>query len=104
MRSITKINAFTRPLLPLRQQLEALKKQVLSFPEGRILFDIPVTIDFFTCYGAWADAHQGLWLMDGFGQWHELNANDHNAAGMIAGISQKLKSLRHERSKILPEC
>ena len=93
-----------KPLLPLRQQFDALKKQVLSFPDGRILFDIPVVIDLFACFGAWADAHRGVWLMDGNGQWYELNHHDANAAELIAGISQKIKSLSHERSKILSEC
>jgi hypothetical protein len=99
-----------KSLMPVMQQLEALKKQVLSFPEGRILFDAPVTVstqahaELFCCHGAWADAAQGLWLLDGHGQWHSIDHNDANAQDVIAGIHQKIKSLNHERSKVLSEC
>lgn len=108
MRSInysTLRQGLKQPLLPLRQQLDALKKQVLSFSDSRILFDLPVTIkNLFSCYAVCADAQHGLWLMDGNGQWYELTHNDHNAAEVITAISQKLKSLNHERNKILSEC
>ena len=102
--------ALKKPLPPLRQQLEALKKQVASFPDGRILFGMPLTvktksnIELFTCHGAWADAEHGLWLMDGQGQWHQISHNQHNAQDVITTVYQKIKSLIHERSKVLPEC
>lgn len=99
-----------KPLMPVRQQLEALKKQVLLFPEGRIMFDAPLVIttktqmELFCCYGAWADQLRGLWLMDGQGQWHEVHHDDANAEDVIANVIQQVKSLSHERSKVLPEC
>lgn len=102
--------ALKKPLLPLRQQLEALKKQVASFPDGRILFGIPVTvttpshIELFICHGAWADVEHGLWLMDGQGQWHKISHDQPNTQDVVTTIHQKVKSLIHERSKILPEC
>lgn len=99
-----------KPLTLLRLQLEALKKQVLLFPEGRILFNAPLIVktkthtELFTCYGAWADAHHGLWLMDGQGQWHQIHHDEQHAEDVIASLHQQLKSLTHERSKVLPEC
>ena len=98
-----------KPLMPVRHQLEALKKQVLLFPEGRILFTTPLVVttghaELFSCYGAWADKQHGLWLMDGQGQWHEIQHDEPNAEDVIASLNQQLKSLSHERSKVLPEC
>jgi hypothetical protein len=114
MRSITyKTNTFSpalrpglkKPLMPVRQQLESLKKQVLSFSDGRILFDAPVNIkNLFNCHGAWADAHQGLWLLDGLGEWHQISHDDVNAVDVITGVSKKIKSLSNEHSNILSEC
>lgn len=99
-----------KPLMPLRQQFEALKKQVLLFPDGRILFNAPLIVrtttytELFCCYGAWADTLRGLWLMDGGGQWHELRYDEPNAEDVIVSVYQQIKSISHERSKVLPEC
>lgn len=99
-----------KPLMPVRQQLEALKKQVLLFPEGRVLFDAPLAIknksqaELFCCYGAWAHQLRGLWLMDGRGEWHQIHHDDAHAEDVIATVIQHVKSISHERSKVLPEC
>jgi hypothetical protein len=93
-----------------REQLEALTNRVLSFPAGKIIFDAPVSvmkdagIELFSCYGAWADKQNGLWLMDGYGEWHQLCHDQLNAACVITSLNQQLKILSHERSKVLPEC
>ncbi len=99
-----------KPVLPARKQLQLLTDQVVSIPGNRMIFESPVAVKkennehLFTCFGVWADRSQGLWVLDGCGDWHQLTHDQANAGLMITALHEKIKSFSNERSKILFEC
>lgn len=68
---------------------------VSAYPDQQVLFDTPVIVkktphvSIFECWGI--SLHDGLWLMDECGQWHEWGEWDENGRLVINSIYQRLK-------------
>jgi hypothetical protein len=84
-------------------QLQALVEQ---FPDGKIYFDTPVRVkktphlEVFSAYGVWAHGVNGVWALDGKGQWHQLAEKQANVEYVIASLAQRVKLLLHDAKEI----
>lgn len=63
-----------------------------NYPDGKLLFDDPVTVDSVcVIHAAWAGRLNDLWLMDWAGRWHELKETDHNYSLVAKAVLDKLR-------------
>jgi hypothetical protein len=76
-------------------------QQIVSDHGHEIIFREPVTIKLgphqgsFECYGIHSE--NGVWLMDGAGEWHgPLEENQCNATAIINSLYQRLLAMKME--------
>lgn len=75
-------------------------QQIVESHNREIIFDDPVKVKktphelVFTCYGIHVE--NGVWLMDGAGQWYQLEESDQNAKLVINSLYQRLRAMQME--------
>lgn len=71
---------------------------VSGYPDQQVVFDTPVIVkraphvSIFECWGV--KIHEGVWLMDEKGNWHELEETDDNAQLVANSIYQRLRIMQ----------
>jgi hypothetical protein len=82
--------------------LQTIQQIILSLAGHEIIFSDPVKVkssphkEVFTCYGLHAE-NEGVWLMDGKGEWHgPLQEDQGNARLVINSLYQRLKARKME--------
>lgn len=79
--------------------LQTIQNIVLTYPDHEVRFDQPTEIHFptgsFECYALQMDTGEGLFLMDGQGEWHgPLQENQVNAGVVIQALYKRLMRIR----------
>jgi hypothetical protein len=88
--------------------LSQLQAMVEEFPDGKIYFDTPVRIkstphfEVFTAHGVWAHGVNGVWVLDGLGQWHQLAEKQVNVDYIIGSVAQRLRLMKYEATSKIP--
>lgn len=74
---------------------------VSAHPDQQVLFHTPVIVkktphvSIFECWGV--KIHEGVWLMDEQGNWHELEETDDSAKLVSNSIYQRLRIMQFKR-------
>jgi hypothetical protein len=90
-------------------QLEYITDSLNTYPDRQVLFDDAIRVKssphiaLFSCYGACVGP-DGLYLMDGAGEWHgPLKEDQVNAGLMISSLYQRMKLLTVPASVVVAE-
>jgi hypothetical protein len=86
--------------------LNEIIQYLTQYPEGKILFDTPVTVKKsphdLVCMinGVWGSVDKGLWLLDGNSQWYLITAIDQNAELVLNSIYQRISLMKYDQSRV----
>jgi hypothetical protein len=80
--------------------LNEIIEYALQHPEGKILFDTPVTVEnICVIRGAWA-GKGALYLMDGSRLWTKIETTDQNAELVLNSIYQRISLMKYDQSRV----